>query len=94
MENVQVSTRISKEIKEAAQRVYERQGLDISVVIKMLLTKTANEGRIPMTLDDDYYSTSRVAIREEISKLAQERVPLKEVDWDSSEEVKDLLNDW
>ena len=50
MSTIQVSARVDTKLKEEAQKVFERQGLDISTAIKMLIAKTANEQAIPMSL--------------------------------------------
>ncbi len=50
MSVVQVSARIDSETKKKAQEVFAREGLDIATAIKMLMTKTANEQRIPLVL--------------------------------------------
>ncbi|GAB2024894.1 type II toxin-antitoxin system RelB/DinJ family antitoxin [Lactovum odontotermitis] len=91
MENVQVSTRVSKEIKEAAQRVYERQGLDISVVIKMLLTKTAREGRIPLDITGRSYYEE---IGDSINRLVDEKLPeAAPVNLENPESVRNFFDD-
>lgn len=58
MPTIQISARVDTKLKEKAQEVFARQGLDISTAIKMLITKTANEQAIPMSLtdaDDKYH---------------------------------------
>jgi DNA-damage-inducible protein J len=42
-----LSTRIDPEIKERAARVLEKSGLTVSDAVRMLLTRTANEGSLP-----------------------------------------------
>jgi addiction module RelB/DinJ family antitoxin len=46
MKRIQVQ--VKDEIKERAEAVLEAEGLDISSLLKIVLTKTANEQRIPI----------------------------------------------
>jgi len=50
MPTEQVNIRVDSDVKQRAQAVLKRQGLDISTAIKILLTKTANEGSIPLDI--------------------------------------------
>lgn len=50
MTTVQVSARVDQNIKEEAQKVFDRQGLDLATVIKMFITKTAYEQEIPLSV--------------------------------------------
>ncbi|MCT3069843.1 type II toxin-antitoxin system RelB/DinJ family antitoxin, partial [Leuconostoc citreum] len=49
MKAIQVSARVDPSIKESAQKVFERQGLDMATAIKMFITKTAYEQQIPLS---------------------------------------------
>ena len=42
MTTIQISTRVDDQIKDMAQKVFERQGLDISTALKMFITKETN----------------------------------------------------
>ena len=44
---VLVQTRIDPEIKQRAASVLEKSGLTVSDAVRMLLTRTANEGSLP-----------------------------------------------
>ncbi|QMV17976.1 type II toxin-antitoxin system RelB/DinJ family antitoxin [Granulicella sp. 5B5] len=46
--NALVQTRIDEDIKERATAVLEKQGLTISDAVRILLTRTANEGVLPL----------------------------------------------
>jgi DNA-damage-inducible protein J len=48
--NALVQTRIDPEIKERATSVLEGMGLTVSDVVRVLLTRTANEGALPLEL--------------------------------------------
>jgi DNA-damage-inducible protein J len=48
--NALVQTRIDAEVKERATAVLERLGLTVSDAVRILLTRTANEGALPAGL--------------------------------------------
>ena len=47
--NALVQARIDEDIKERATAVLEKQGLTISDAVRILLTRTANEGVLPLS---------------------------------------------
>ncbi|MDR1016412.1 MAG: type II toxin-antitoxin system RelB/DinJ family antitoxin [Coriobacteriales bacterium] len=48
---VQVATRVSPQVKLKASRVFEHYGLDTATALRMFLTVTADEQRIPIGID-------------------------------------------
>ncbi len=50
--NALVQTRIDASVKECAALVLEDMGLTISDAVRILLTRTANEGALPFALND------------------------------------------
>ncbi|GHV16667.1 hypothetical protein AGMMS49938_16890 [Fibrobacterales bacterium] len=50
MSSVQVATRIDKKIKNAAGEVFAHYGLDLPAALRMFITITANERRIPLEI--------------------------------------------
>ena len=48
--NALVQTRVDSEIKERAASVLEGMGLTVSDAVRILLTRTANEGALPLEL--------------------------------------------
>src|ERR1700761_2042172 len=48
--NALVQTRIDADIKERATIVLENMGLTVSDAVRILLTRTANEGALPLEL--------------------------------------------
>ena len=48
--NALVQTRIDTEIRDRASAVLESMGLTVSDAVRILLTRTANEGALPMEL--------------------------------------------
>jgi DNA-damage-inducible protein J len=48
--NVLVQTRIDAEVKERATAVLETMGLTVSDAVRILLTRTAREGALPLEL--------------------------------------------
>ncbi len=57
--NALVQTRINSAVKERAAEVLGTMGLSVSDAVRMLLTRTANEGALPfpLTLDPAAYDT-------------------------------------
>jgi addiction module RelB/DinJ family antitoxin len=50
---VQVATRVSPEIRDRANQVFMAHGLDIPTAIRMFITTTAYEHRIPMSINSE-----------------------------------------
>lgn len=48
--NALVQTRIDAEVRDRASAVLASMGLTVSDVVRMLLTRTANEGALPLEL--------------------------------------------
>lgn len=48
--NALVQTRIDAEIRDRASAVLEKMGLTVSDAVRILLTRTANEGALPLEL--------------------------------------------
>jgi len=51
--NALVQTRIDPAVKERAALVLEKMGITISDAVRILLTRTANEGGLPFALTDN-----------------------------------------
>jgi DNA-damage-inducible protein J len=50
--NALVQTRIDPEIRDRAAAVLDRVGLSVSDAVRILLTRTANEGALPFDISD------------------------------------------
>lgn len=48
--NALVQTRINAEVRDRASAVLENMGLTVSDAVRILLTRTANEGALPLEL--------------------------------------------
>lgn len=48
--NALIQTRIDADIKARASAVLEKSGLTLSDAVRIMLTRTANEGALPMSL--------------------------------------------
>jgi DNA-damage-inducible protein J len=48
--NVLIQTRIDPAVKKRAAAVLEKQGMSLSDAVRILLTRTANEGALPFAL--------------------------------------------
>ena len=62
-----VQTRIDPEIRDKASKVFEQSGLTVSDAVRILLTRTANEGVLPMGLltpPDQYDAWFRAKVQE------------------------------
>jgi len=51
--NALVQTRIDPIVKERAAAVLDELGITVSEAVRILLTRTANEGALPFTLSKD-----------------------------------------
>lgn len=51
--NALIQTRIDPDVKQRATEVLETMGLTVSDAVRILLTKTANEGVLPFPLASD-----------------------------------------
>jgi DNA-damage-inducible protein J len=51
--NALVQTRIDPDVKERAAEVLEELGITVSDAVRILLTRTANEGALPFALTSD-----------------------------------------
>ncbi|MCL2659953.1 MAG: type II toxin-antitoxin system RelB/DinJ family antitoxin [Acidobacteriaceae bacterium] len=51
--NALVQTRIDSDVKERAAAVLTKLGITVSDAVRILLTRTANEGALPFTLAAD-----------------------------------------
>jgi DNA-damage-inducible protein J len=51
--NALVQTRIDSAVKERAAEVLEEMGITVSEAVRILLTRTANEGALPFALTSD-----------------------------------------
>lgn len=99
MKAIQVSARVDPSIKESAQKVFERQGLDMATAIKMFITKTAYEQQIPLSVQenskqaypDDWFSNQRVANRDEITRLAFAKSPIEDLDLSKQEDREEFM---
>lgn len=70
--NALVQTRIDLEIKERASAVLEELGLTVSDAVRILLTRTANEGVLPFTLTQnsaEYDAWFRAKVQEALEDL-------------------------
>jgi DNA-damage-inducible protein J len=47
--NASVQARIDEDVKARAAAVLQKQGMTISDAVRILLTRTANEGSVPLT---------------------------------------------
>lgn len=64
-----VQTRIDPEIRDKASAVLERVGLTVSDAVRMMLTRTANEGALPFAAADaEYDAWFRAKVQEALDE--------------------------
>ena len=102
MTTIQISTRVDDQIKDMAQKVFERQGLDISTALKMFITKTAYEQEVPLSLQNsetttpypsDWFNDERISNRKKITDLAFKNSQVQKLDLSKKEDIKEFFND-
>lgn len=67
--NALIQTRIDADVKERAAAVFERMGLTVSDAVRILLTRTAHEGVVPLELlveQRDYDAWFRARVQESL----------------------------
>lgn len=68
--NALVQTRIDPAIKERAAEVLEEMGITVSDAVRILLTRTANEGALPIELttsSDEHDAWFRAKVQEALA---------------------------
>lgn len=68
--NAIVQTRIDSDVKKRAAAVLEKLGITVSDAVRILLTRTANEGVLPFALTNDsapYDAWFRVKVHEALN---------------------------
>lgn len=90
--NALVQTRIDADVKERAAVVLEQQGMTVSDAVRVLLTRTANEGAVPFTPVHDaaYDAWFRAKVQEALDD-PRPRIPHAEVVKRSLERRAELL---
>jgi DNA-damage-inducible protein J len=78
--NALVQTRIDADIRDRASAVLESVGMTVSDAVRVLLTRTANEGAVPLTPVHDaaYDAWFRAKVREALDD-PRPRIPHAEV---------------
>ncbi|MGY3735934.1 type II toxin-antitoxin system RelB/DinJ family antitoxin [Lactococcus taiwanensis] len=100
MSVIQVSARVDKNLKEEAQKVLAKQGLDIPTVIKMLITKTAYEQQVPLMLTsspsvsypEGWFSADRVENRNKIAGMTSQ-VEAKTLDFSKKKDIEEFFDE-
>jgi DNA-damage-inducible protein J len=73
--NALVQTRIDSDVKERAAAVLEKNGMTVSEAVRILLTRTANEGALPFSPTNDaaYDAWFRAKVREALEDKRPDR---------------------
>ena len=79
--NALVQTRIDEDIRDRASAVLESQGMTVSEAVRILLTRTANEGALPFTPanSEAYDAWFRAKVQEALDD-PRPRISMGEVD--------------
>ena len=75
--NALVQTRIDADIRDRASAVLESMGLTVSDAVRILLTRTANEGALPIDLvtnNEAYDMWFRAKVREALDDIPDDQV--------------------
>ena len=90
--NALVQTRIDSDIRDRASAVLEAVGMTVSDAVRVLLTRTANEGAVPFTPAHDaaYDAWFRAKVQEALDD-PRPRITMEEVDRRAAERRTKLL---
>ena len=86
-ENALVQARIDPDIRDRASKVLERAGLTVSDAVRILLTRTANEGALPFELlneSAEYDAWFRAKVQEALDD-PRPSIPHEEVEAEFAE---------
>jgi DNA-damage-inducible protein J len=78
--NALVQTRIDPAVKERAAAVLEELGITVSDAVRILLTRTANEGALPFALNDAAHDAWFRAKVQEALNDTRPAIPHKKVE--------------
>ncbi len=90
--NALVQTRIDADIRDRASAVLEAAGMTVSDAVRVLLTRTANEGAVPFTPVHDaaYDAWFRAKVQEALDD-PRPAISMEEVDRRAAERRAKLL---
>lgn len=74
--NALIQTRIDPKVKQRATEVLETMGLTVSDAVRILLTRTANEGALPFPLTQDTEAYDRWFKKKVQQALEDKRPPV------------------
>jgi DNA-damage-inducible protein J len=97
--NALIQTRIDPDVKAKATAVLEELGITVSDAVRILLTRTANEGSLPFPIaanaDHDAWFRGKVqeALDDPRPAVANEEVKARFAAWRSSKKLRDEKSD-
>ena len=95
--DVQLTVRVDKDLKESAERLFSRLGMNMSTALNIFLRKAVNEDAIPFAVSakhsgfgaglspEDITSTFTDAVQREIAKNQQNGFPVARYDLDTKQ---------
>lgn len=87
--DARITLRVDETLKEEAELLYERLGINMSVAINMFLRKSVNEGGIPFSVSeragtqfsaDEITASFRSAVRDSVADHRKRGLPVAKYD--------------
>ncbi len=73
MESTNLNVRIDREVKEAAEKIFEELGLNMTTAVNIFLRQTIRENGIPFSLKLDTPNATTAAAIEEGRRIAKDK---------------------
>lgn len=89
----QYTVRVEKNVAQKAESVFSKQGLDLQTAIRIFLTKTANENKIPLNIA---YDEQDVLLHRQLSEAFDrfvQKVPGKRVDLNNPDDIAEFFDE-
>lgn len=95
--DVQITVRVDKNLKESAENLFNRLGMNMSTALNIFLRKAVNEDAIPFAVSakrsgfgaglssEDVSTAFTAAVQREIAKNQQNGFPVAEYDRDTKQ---------
>lgn len=92
LNDVQVTIRVDKNLKESAEKLFSRLGMNMSTALNVFLRKAVSENAIPFAVsvksprfvadysEDEITNAFQSAVRREIAKKKQNGIPVARYD--------------
>jgi addiction module RelB/DinJ family antitoxin len=81
---------VDAELIDYVTQLYDDLGISVDIAILMFLKKSREENGLPFELRK---SDRNLAVKRDIKELSK-NIPIKHVDWNDPESVKEILDGW